>query len=91
MINCSSFRLKNNDFFQIKQNAVSTVLFKSLKLAENNLFPTKQIPEYIIFDFLTFSGIFLEDLITENSVKLNLNNFTKYQINQTNFVRYLKY
>lgn len=63
-----SLRLKENDVFSFKEFVKNEILFSHLKESNFQMAPIFQIPEYIEFDFLTMSGIFLPSLINENKV-----------------------
>jgi len=83
-ITTPSHQLKDLDFFKIKNKEL--VLFTTLKRAEFGVLPVQQIPEYLEFDFLTMSGIFLKSEILESKIYLPLSDFGHSYVTNKNLL-----
>lgn len=83
-ITTSSHQLKDLDSFSIKNKEI--ILFNTLKRAEFGLLPVQQIPEYIEFDFLTMTGIFLKSEILESNIYLPLSDFGHSYVTNKNLL-----
>lgn len=62
------FCVKDSDIFSIDDSLKNEILLKNVIASNFGMLPICQIPEYIEFNFLTFSGIFLSSLVKETNV-----------------------
>jgi ribosomal protein S4 len=79
-----SHQLKDFDSFFIQEK--EQMLFNTLKRAEFGLLSVHQIPEYIEFDFLTMTGIFLKNQISESNIYLPLSDFGHTYVTNKNLL-----
>lgn len=79
-----SHQLKDLDVFFIKDKEL--LLFNTLKRAEFGLLSVQQIPEYLEFNFLTMTGIFLKSEIVESSIYLPLSDFGHTYVTNKNLL-----